>query len=85
MKSRNRAWRRRQARRVLAKISETKAWLLNTVQKRNGEKPMPVPDLKVHEHGKLTAVQEKRLQHKLKAQLADAWFRDSSIPDANAA
>jgi hypothetical protein len=71
MKDRSRAWRRKQARRVVAKIEATKSWLLKPIQKRKAEKPAPLAAAKPHEHGKLTRIQELRLQLYLNQQMLD--------------
>jgi hypothetical protein len=66
-----RAWRRKQARRVVLRIEETKSWLLNTVQKRKAERAAPVAGAKPHDHGKLTKMQEIRMQLSLNQQMRD--------------
>lgn len=71
MTDRTRAWRRKQARRIVNKIEATKSWLLKPVQKRKAEKPAPVAGAKPHSHGKLTKIQETRLQLYLNGQLLD--------------
>jgi hypothetical protein len=71
MKDRTRAWRRKQSRRIVTKIESTKTWILNTVQKRKAERPAPLAEAKPHKHGKLTHIQELRLQLSLNNQLAD--------------
>lgn len=71
MKDRTRAWRRKQTRRIVNKIENTKKWILNTVQKRTAERPAPLAEAKPHKHGKLTRIQEVRLQLYLNHQLAD--------------
>ena len=71
MKDRTRAWRRKQSRRIVTKIENTKAWILNTVQKRTGERPAPLAEAKPHKHGKLTRIQELRLQLYLNNQMID--------------
>ncbi len=71
MKDRTRAWRRKQSRRIVTKIESTKTWILNTLQKRTADRPAPVADFKPHKHGKLTRIQELRLQLYLNQQLAD--------------
>ncbi len=71
MKDRTRAWRRKQARRIVTKIESTKTWILNTVQKRKGERPAPLAEAKPHKHGKLTHMQDVRLQLFLNHQLVD--------------
>ena len=71
MTNRTRAWRRKQTRRVVAKIEDTKEWLLKTVQKRKADRPAPVPGAKEHKHGNLTKIQELRLQVYVNQQLLD--------------
>ena len=71
MKDRSRAWRRKQSRRIVTKIESTKTWILNTVQKRKAERPAPLAEAKPHKHGKLTHIQELRLQLFLNQQLLD--------------
>lgn len=71
MKDRTRAWRRKQTRRIVNKIEKTKKWILNTVQKRTAERPAPLAEAKPHKHGKLTRIQEVRLQLYLNNQLVD--------------
>ena len=71
MTNRTRAWRRKQTRRVVAKIEDTKVWLLKTVQKRKADRPAPVPGAKEHKHGNLTKIQELRLQVYVNQQLLD--------------
>jgi hypothetical protein len=71
MKDRTRAWRRKQSRRIVTKIENTKTWILNTVQKRKADRPAPLAEAKPHKHGKLTHIQELRLQLYLNHQLAD--------------
>lgn len=71
MKDRSRAWRRKQARRIVNKIESTKDFLLKPLQKRKAEKPAPVAGAKPHDHGKLTRIQELRLQLYLNQQLMD--------------
>ncbi|HLO98889.1 MAG TPA: hypothetical protein VK171_09875 [Fimbriimonas sp.] len=71
MKDRTRAWRRKQSRRIVTKIENTKTWILKTVQKRKAERPAPLAEAKPHQHGKLTHIQEVRLQLFLNQQLQD--------------
>lgn len=71
MTNRTRAWRRKQTRRVVAKIEDTKEWLLKTVQKRKADRPAPVPGAKEHKHGNLTKIQELKLQVYVNQQLLD--------------
>ena len=71
MKDRTRAWRRKQTRRIVSKIESTKTWILNTVQKRKADRPAPLAEAKPHKHGKLTRIQELRLQLYLTNQMAD--------------
>ncbi len=71
MTNRTRAWRRKQTRRVVAKIDDTKQWLLKTVQKRKADRPAPVPGAKEHKHGNLTKIQELKLQVYVNQQLLD--------------
>ena len=71
MKDRTRAWRRKQARRIVIKIESTKTWILNTVQKRKAERPAPLAAAKPHKHGKLTRMQDIRLQLHLNHEFAD--------------
>ncbi len=71
MKDRTRAWRRKQTRRVVAKIEGTKEWLLKTVQKRKADRPAPVAGAKEHKHGNLTKIQEARLQLYVNQQMLD--------------
>ena len=56
---------------MVAKIEDTKAWLLKTVQKRKADRPAPVPGAKEHKHGNLTKIQELRLQVYVNQQLLD--------------
>ncbi len=71
MKDRSRAWRRKQTRRIINKIETTKKWILNTVQKRTADRPAPLAEAKPHKHGKLTHIQEARLQLYLNHQLLE--------------
>jgi hypothetical protein len=71
MKDRTRAWRRKQTRRIVTKIENTKTWILNTVQKRKADRPAPLAEAKPHKHGKLTRIQELRLQLYLNHEMAD--------------
>jgi hypothetical protein len=71
MKSRNRAWRRKQTRKILGKIDEAKNWLLKPLQKRNAEKPAPIAECKPHKRGKLTKIQQLKLLSMLNAELRD--------------
>ena len=71
MKLRNRAWRRKEGRRIVQKIAHTASWLSETVQKRKADRPAPVPGAKPHAHGKLTLIQHKR----------DAWRLNSELRD----
>ena len=71
MKDRTRAWRRKQSRRIVNKIESTKKWILNTVQKRKADRPAPLAEAKPHKHGKLTKIQEVRLELYLNHQLLD--------------
>ena len=71
MKDRTRAWRRKQSRRIVTKIENTKTWIMNTVQKRTGERPAPLAEAKPHKHGKLTHIQDLRLEVYLSNQLSD--------------
>lgn len=71
MENRTRAWRRKQTRRVVAHVQETKQWLLKTVQKRKADRPAPVPGAKEHKHGNLTKIQELRLQVYVNQQMLD--------------
>lgn len=71
MKDRTRAWRRKQSRRIVSKIEGTKSWIMKTVQKRTAERPAPLAEAKPHQHGKLTRIQEVRLNLYLNHQLLD--------------
>ena len=71
MKLRNRAWRRKEARRIVQKVAHTATWLSNTIQKRKADRPAPVPGAKPHAHGKLTAAQAKRDQWRLNTELRE--------------
>jgi hypothetical protein len=44
---------------------------MKTVQKRKAERPAPLAEAKPHQHGKLTHIQEVRLQLFLNHQLKD--------------
>lgn len=57
---------------MLDKIEATKSWLLKTIQKRKGDRPMPLAAAKNHEHGKLTKMQDLRLQVTLMIDRVDA-------------
>lgn len=71
MKDRSRAWRRKQSRRIVNKIEQTKEWLLKPLQKRKADKPSPMPGAKPHAHGKLTKIQQLRLEMYLNSQMND--------------
>lgn len=71
MNLRNRAWRRKESRRIVQKIAHTATWLSDTVQKRKADRPAPVAGAKPHAHGKLTMFQHKR----------DAWRLNSELRD----
>lgn len=72
MSERNRAWRRRQGRKFLVKIRETKDWLSRAVTERLLEHRAPTKEVKPHAPGKLTHAQEMRLQGKIVSDLGDA-------------
>lgn len=92
MTLRNRAWRRKETRRIVQKIAHTAAWLSNTIQKRKADRPAPVPGAKPHTQGKLTLAQAKRDQWRLNTELREELIpqpepaiQPESAPQAEAA
>lgn len=73
--SRSKAWRRKQARRVSARVAQVASWLSATVAKRKADRPAPVAGAKEHRHGKLTMIQRRRQR----------WSLDHELRDENAA
>lgn len=68
MTERSRAWRRRNARRILAKVQETKEWLFSRFQ---DDSEKPTKKTKKHRPGKLTPIQDMRLNWSMNQDLAD--------------
>ena len=71
MKLRNRAWRRKEARRIVQRVKTTASWLSDTIQKRKADRPAPLAAAKPHAHGKLTMFQQKRDAWRLNTELRD--------------
>ena len=86
MTLRNRAWRRKETRRIVQKVAHTAAWLSNTIQKRKADRPAPVPGAKPHTHGKLTLAQAKRDHWKLNTELREELTPQAELaPEPEAA
>ncbi|HWD40751.1 MAG TPA: hypothetical protein VG944_18025 [Fimbriimonas sp.] len=69
MNVRDRAWRRRKTRRVLAKVNSTKAWLIRQFEGITPKRPPK--ELKAHRVGKLTHAQALRQHWALNQELRD--------------
>ena len=68
---RTRAWRRKQTRRVVAKLKASADWLMRPIQKRKADRPAPLAGAKPHAQGKLTRVQDERQTWRLANDLRD--------------
>ena len=74
MIERNRAWRRRKARVILSKIKKTQDWIAHQFEGRK-----PIAELKQHQHGKLTHVQDRKLYHGLNDEIHDREWQLPSL------
>lgn len=73
MIERNRAWRRRKARVILSKIKKTREWVAH---KFEGQKPNA--ELKQHQPGKLTHVQDLKLYSGLNDESHDSEWQSNA-------
>ncbi len=69
MINRDRAWRRKKTRHIVAKLQDAHIWLSDQIKEMNPKKP--IAEAKQHQHGKLTQAQSMRQQWSLNQELAD--------------
>lgn len=73
MTQRDRAWRRRQAKVVLRQTESHHPWLSTSESaiETQAKRKLPLAEVKVHRHGGLTHVQDKRLEVALMIEARD--------------